>query len=158
VRALPAGDEMAYEFKTLRRVEFADTDVAGIVHFANYFRFLEAAEHEFFRSLGIRLHGASDGRMFGWARVHASCDYLRPARYPDLLEIHLVVREKTRSALRYDGTIHVVEDENSDQETPGKIAQGKLEVVYVEQTAGEPRMRAVDMPEAVSRLVEAAPS
>ena len=32
---------MAYEFKTLRRVEFVDTDVAGIVHFANYFRFLE---------------------------------------------------------------------------------------------------------------------
>ena len=148
---------MAYEFKTQRRVEFADTDVASIVHFANYFRFLEAAEHEFFRSLGIRLHGVNDGHMFGWARVHASCDFFRPARYPDLLEIHLVVREKTRNALRYEGTIHVVEDENSDEETPRKVAQGKLEVVYVEKSEGASRMRAVDMPEAISQLVESAP-
>ena len=78
---------MAHEFKTKRRVEFADTDVAGVVHFSNYFRYLEVAEHEFFRSLGIRLHGEDEGGMFGWARVHASCDYLRPARYADMLEM-----------------------------------------------------------------------
>ena len=153
---------MAFEFKTQRRVEFVDTDVAGIVHFSNYFRFLEAAEHEFFRSLGLRLHGESEGRMYGWARVHASCDYFRPAHYLDLLEIRLTVRGKTQNALRYDGLISVIEDGRLEEdsrvlESPRRIAEGKLEVVYVERAAGESRMRAVDMPEAVAAGIELAP-
>ena len=44
---------MAYEFKATRRVEFSDTDMAGIVHYANFFRFMETAEHGFYRSLGF---------------------------------------------------------------------------------------------------------
>ena len=44
---------MAYEFKAIRRVEFAETDMAGIVHYSNFFRYMETAEHGFFRSLGL---------------------------------------------------------------------------------------------------------
>ena len=44
---------MPYEFKAVRRVEFSDTDMAGIVHFANFFRYMETAEHGFYRSLGF---------------------------------------------------------------------------------------------------------
>ena len=47
---------MASEFRTRRFVEFADTDMAGMVHFAHYFRYMESAEHEFFRSQGFTLH------------------------------------------------------------------------------------------------------
>jgi acyl-CoA thioester hydrolase len=43
---------MAFEYKVRRRVEFSETDMAGIVHYSNFFRYMEAAEHEFFRSLG----------------------------------------------------------------------------------------------------------
>ena len=46
---------MPYEFKLTRRVEFAETDMAGIVHFANFFRMMEAAEHAFFRSVGFSI-------------------------------------------------------------------------------------------------------
>ena len=46
---------MAYEFKAIRRVEFADTDMAGIMHYSNFFRFMETAEHAFFRSLGLSI-------------------------------------------------------------------------------------------------------
>jgi len=46
---------MAYEFKAVRRVEFSDTDTAGIMHYSNYFRFMETAEHGFFRSLGLSI-------------------------------------------------------------------------------------------------------
>ena len=56
---------MAYEFKVRRRVEFSETDMAGIVHYSNFFRYMEAAEHAFFRSLGLSIHkqpgGAWDG-------------------------------------------------------------------------------------------------
>ena len=39
-------------FTTTRRVEFGDTDMAGIMHFANFFRFMERTEHAFLRTLG----------------------------------------------------------------------------------------------------------
>ena len=44
---------MTEPFRTTRRIEFADTDMAGIVHFANFFRFMEAAEVEFLRARGV---------------------------------------------------------------------------------------------------------
>ena len=44
---------MSCEIKVVRRVEFCDTDMAGIVHYSNFFRYMEVAEHEFFRSLGF---------------------------------------------------------------------------------------------------------
>ena len=40
-------------FKTKRRVEFADTDLAGIVHFAMFFKYMEEAEHQFWRSVDL---------------------------------------------------------------------------------------------------------
>ena len=44
---------MPYEQRIRRRVEFSETDMAGIVHYSNFFRYMEAAEHEFFRALGF---------------------------------------------------------------------------------------------------------
>ena len=72
---MPAG------FRTTRIVEFGDTDMAGIVHFANFFRFMEAAEHAFLRSLGLSVVMEIDGGNYGLPRASAACDYLRPARF-----------------------------------------------------------------------------
>ena len=52
---------MPYEFKAVRRVEFSETDMAGIVHFSNFFRMMEATEHAFFRSLGFTIQGHENG-------------------------------------------------------------------------------------------------
>ena len=69
---------MTFEFTTKRRIHFAETDLAGIVHFSNYFRYMEVAEHEFLRSLGISVHAEIDGRLVGWPRVRAECSYRAP--------------------------------------------------------------------------------
>ncbi|MHC4993297.1 MAG: acyl-CoA thioesterase, partial [Planctomycetota bacterium] len=53
---------MPHDFKLLRTVEFFETDMAGIVHFSNYFRYMEATEHAFFRSFGATVHEQSEGR------------------------------------------------------------------------------------------------
>ena len=91
---------MAHTFVTRRRVEFFETDLAGIVHFANYYRYMEMAEHEFFRSLGLQIHGAlADGTVFGWPRVSASCSFHAPARYDDELEVRLTVLRRTARSL-----------------------------------------------------------
>lgn len=79
-------------FITQRRVEFANTDMAGIVHFANFYRWMEEAEHEYFRSLGLSImEKQADGTYIGWPRVSASCHFESPAYHEDILEIHFSV-------------------------------------------------------------------
>ncbi|MFN0115672.1 MAG: tol-pal system-associated acyl-CoA thioesterase [Paracoccaceae bacterium] len=71
----------------LLRVYYEDTDLAGIVYYANYLRFIERARTEWVRSLGVdqgRLK-AEAGIVFAVRRVEA--DYLGPARFDDLVEV-----------------------------------------------------------------------
>src|SRR5436190_17664650 len=92
---------MAYEFKVTRRVEFSETDMVGIVHYSNFFRYMEVAEHAFFRSLGISVVTRQVDPPVGWPRVHAECDYQQPLRFEDEFEIHMLVAEKRSKSLKY---------------------------------------------------------
>ena len=56
---------MAYEFTAYRKVEFSDTDMAGLVHFSNYFRYMEIAERDFFQSLGVSLIQSIPNELVG---------------------------------------------------------------------------------------------
>jgi YbgC/YbaW family acyl-CoA thioester hydrolase len=143
---------MPSRFTLERRIEFSDTDMAGIVHFANFFRFMESAEHAFFRSLGFQLHEQADGRVRGFARVHADCDYLRPLHYPDLVRIELAVREKTDSALAY--AFAFFDGRNGEE----PAARGSLKVVHVSRAMGEGRLRAAPMPKEVFERITVAES
>ena len=73
---------MAYEFKKMRRVEFADTDMAGILHFANYVRYVEEAEHDFVRSLGASVYpqGEEGDHPVVFPRLSLRFEYFRPVR------------------------------------------------------------------------------
>lgn len=94
-------------FTTQRRVEFAETDMAGIVHFANFFVYFEQAEHELFRSLGLAIMDHQpDGSTISWPRVSASCSYDAPARYEDVIEIRLDDLKLGRSSLTMQWSIH----------------------------------------------------
>ncbi len=90
-----------FHFRYRRLVEFADTDLAGIMHFANFFRFVESAEHAFFRSLGFRVHTSDATGHQGWPRVDVSCKFFRPARFEQTLEVALRIDEIRTSSLRY---------------------------------------------------------
>src|SRR5512137_1581948 len=93
---------MAYEYKVRRRVEFSETDMAGIVHYSNFFRYMEAAEHAFFRSLGFSVVMRQVDPPVGWPRVHASCDYKAPLHFEDEVEVHMLVAEKKAKSLTYE--------------------------------------------------------
>lgn len=69
------------------RVYYEDTDLAGIVYYANYLKFIERGRTEWVRSLGIDqgLLRAEAGIVFAVRRVVA--DYRRPAVFDDLLEV-----------------------------------------------------------------------
>jgi YbgC/YbaW family acyl-CoA thioester hydrolase len=75
-----------------RRVEFSETDMAGIVHFANFYKWMEETEHDFFRSLGLSImKRREDGQYIGWPRVSANCTFEKPASYPDEIDVKIEV-------------------------------------------------------------------
>ncbi len=82
---------MSYEFRL--RVYYEDTDLAGIVYYANYLKFIERARTEFVRSMGVDQTAlkADEGIVFAVRRVEA--DYLSPARFDD----ELLVRTTTKA-------------------------------------------------------------
>ena len=74
-------------FITTRRVEFSDTDAAGIAHFVAFFRWMEQAEHELLRSVGLSVVTHDADGVMSWPRVNAKCDFRDAARFEDLLQI-----------------------------------------------------------------------
>lgn len=138
---------MAHEFTMTRRVEFAETDMAGIMHFSNYFRFMEAAEHAFFRSLGLTVHRSDDSGMEGWARVHASCDYKAPLRYQDEVEVRVLVAEKQGKSITYLGEF---------RREGAVVARGRWTVVCVRK-GGDGQLRSAPMPTDVDQRIDVAP-
>ena len=92
---------MASQHRTRRTVEFADTDMAGIVHFSRFFAFMEATEHDFLRSLGLSVTLEWEGKQLGFPRLTADCEYLSPARFEDELEIELTVERRSEKSIAY---------------------------------------------------------
>ena len=91
-----------HEYRTTRRIEFSDTDLARIVHFARFFIFMETAEDEFLHQLGASFTMDDQGRSIGWPKVSVACDYRSPARYGDTLDIHLSVKKISRRTITYE--------------------------------------------------------
>ena len=136
----------AHEFTITRRVEFSETDMAGIVHFSNFCRYMEHAEHAFFRSLDRSIVDRDLG--VGWPRVHMSCDFKKPLRFEDEVEIQLLVSAKTSKSISYQFRFRVAGAE---------AACGALTVVCVRRNeAGE--MKAASIPPEIADLIEVAPA
>ena len=94
---------MAVPFRAERRVEFRDTDAAGLVHFTAFFHWMESAEHALWRELGVELVDRDpDGTLTSWPRVSASCDYRRAVRFGDVLVVLVRVARVGRSSVTFD--------------------------------------------------------
>ena len=83
---------MNYEHTSTRRIEFSETDMAGLVHFSNFFKYMETAERDFFEAAGVNLIASSPGELVGWPRVRAECKFSAPLRFGDTIKIHLAVK------------------------------------------------------------------
>ena len=92
---------MSAPFHTSRLVEFSDTDMAGIMHFSAYFRFMEAAEHAFLRNLGLSVYTEADGGAITFPRVAASCDYAAPIHWEDNVDIEVTVERMGAKSITY---------------------------------------------------------
>ena len=145
---------MASEFKTRRTVEFADTDAARIMHFSNYFRYMEVAEHRFFRSLGLSVHvDEPGGETMGFARGQAECTYRKALRYGDEVELHVVVRAILDKSITYEVVFSLV-DGSDGVEQFEEVARGRMSVVCVSPTGDG--LRAISIPDAIKASLEVA--
>ena len=136
---------MPTPFTITRRVEFGDTDMAGIVHFANFFRFMESAETAFLRSLGLSVSWRDDAKKLGFPRVSAACDFLAPARFEDELTIAVTVERV--------GTKSVTYRHDFTNQRGQAVAVGRITAVFVRHDAD--RIESAEIPPEIrSKLLE----
>jgi len=132
------------EIRLKRRVQFYETDAAGIVHFSWFFRYMEEAEHALWREAGLSIHPG--GSEIGWPRVATSFEFKRPLRFEDEFDVHLRIAEITRRTMRY--ACRIAQGEAT-------IATGELTVACVRRVAGEP-MKSVEIPPEVAARFQVA--
>lgn len=88
-------------FRIRRRVEFRDTDAAGIMHFSTFFPYMEQAEHEMLRSVGLSVLEHDEEGKLSWPRVSATCDYRRPLRFEDQFDIEVRLERLGEKSVTY---------------------------------------------------------
>ena len=130
-------------FRYPRRVQFAETDQAGIVHFSWMFRYMEEAEHALWRAAGLSV--AAPGSDIGWPRVAAAFDFRSPLRFEDEFEVIVRLADVRARSLRYEHSI--VRGETL-------IGTGTMTSVAVRHTPSG--MQAIDIPADVARALAGA--
>ncbi|MBI5282848.1 MAG: acyl-CoA thioesterase [Candidatus Solibacter usitatus] len=100
------------------RIRFVDTDASGRIHYSALFRHLEAAEDEFFRSIGFAYaqRGAAD---LTYPRVHVEADYLSALRYDDPVYITVAAAKVGTSSYTLEFNVYL--EETSDVAASGLI-------------------------------------
>lgn len=118
-----------------RRVEFHETDRAGMVHYSNYFRYADTAVGEFFRVLALpgpltNYWGGTRDEEYDWPYASASCDFKKPLQFDDLLDVHIWVQRIGNKSLTFGIAFQVAGAE---------VARGQLVVVCSKGVQGTPR-------------------
>jgi acyl-CoA thioester hydrolase len=132
---------------TRRRVEFSDTDMEGIIHFSRFFIYMETAEHQFMNALGSSIAARIDGRRLGWPRTAVGCEFLRPVRFEDEVEIRLIVLRKGARSLTY----------GCEFRHQGElVARGQSTSVCCEMDGGH-QLRSIDIPAVLADRIAEVP-
>lgn len=112
---------MTNEFSIIRRVEFSETDLAGIMHFTNFYKWMEICEHEFLRSLGLSVDMEDENGRFGWPRVKTSCRFKRPLRFEEEVEVKLIITEIRDRSIAYAFQFWKEENEERVKAAVGEV-------------------------------------
>lgn len=129
---------MSKVFSITRKIQFAETDLAGVLHFSNYFRFMEEVEHAFWRSLGLSVYSPDGHDQISWPRVAVTCEYFSPLHFEDDVELNLEISDIKRKSMAY-----VVEFVRGGKKT----ALGKITAVCCMTSPG--RFEAISIPDAL---------
>ncbi len=128
---------MPARFRYPRRVQFHETDMAGIVHFSAYFKYMEEAEHALWRSVGMSISPVD--AQVGFPRVSATCDFKAPLKFEDECEVDIEVQAIGRRSITYACILR-----RGDL----VVATGRMTSVCVVRDA-DAVVRSTDLPEAI---------
>jgi len=128
-------------FKCSFRVHWVDTDTAGVMHYSNFFRYFEACEEEFYRSLSLPLTEIRDRLGVLLLRVEAHCQYKAACKFDELIDVTLKIREVQEKTITYDFQIF--------RQSDGKLAAEG----FVKCIAVSTEWKAVPLPVEVARTV-----
>lgn len=121
---------MTIKFETTRRVEFCETDMAGIVHFSCFALWMEQAEHEFLRSVGLSVvDHQPDGSKISWPRLACACEFHSPVRFEDEVTVRLELTRVGEKSLTYEAGFFAHETQ---------VATGVMKTVCCRVIPGEP--------------------
>jgi len=123
------------EYMLQRRVEFHETDRVGMVHFSNYFRYMDTAMGEFFRALKLpgpltRYWGGTKDEELDWPYVSATCDFKEPLQFDDVVEIRIWVKKIGTKSLTFG---------ISFKKEGVEVAAGRMVVVCSKGIQGHPQ-------------------
>jgi 4-hydroxybenzoyl-CoA thioesterase/acyl-CoA thioester hydrolase len=127
---------MSDPFTVERRVEFCETDAAGIAHFSVFFTYMEQAEHAFWRHLGLSVVLKDEGGTISWPRVSASCDYQGTVKFEDVLQIVVRIERLGARSVTYNFSF---------KRDGSEIANGKVTAVCCRIEPHQPP-RSVEIP------------
>ena len=135
-----------------KRVEFHETDRAGMIHFSNYFKYMDTAVAEFFRALGLpgpltRYWGGTQDDELDWPYASVSCDFKKPAHFDDLLQIHIWVKRIGNKSLTFGFSFRKESEE---------LAVGQAIVVCSRGVQGQPRT--LEIPQEIRERLIVTPS
>ena len=116
-------------FVATRRVEFRDTDAAGIAHFSRFFTLMEEAEHELLRQLGMSVMEHDAQGKISWPRVSAHCDFRGSVRFEDEIQIEVRIARVGDKSVTY--AFRFLHDARP-------IAEGNLVAVCCRLLPGQP--------------------
>lgn len=129
------------------RVYYEDTDTAGVVYYANYLKFMERARTEWLRSLGFEQDRMmrDPGVVFAVRRVQV--DYLKPARFNELVDVTAALGELGRASLAFAQEIRRAGDAG-----PEVISRGEITVACLDAGTLRPRRIPDSLYEAIERV------
>jgi acyl-CoA thioester hydrolase len=121
-----------------RRVQFYETDAAGIVHFSWFFRYMEEAEHALWREAGLSIH--PEGSAIGWPRVAAACEFHRALQFEQEFDVTIRITDLTRRTISY--ACEMTQDGR-------KIASGTLKIACVSRDPAG-KMKSMEIPREIA--------
>jgi acyl-CoA thioester hydrolase len=127
------------------RVRYVDTDTSGRIHYTALFRYFEAAEQEFLRTIRLAYSG-DPGTEIGWPRVHAECDVSGPLVFDDEIGVEVSVSRVGNSSMEL--AFRILKE-------GGEHAHGRVVIVCMDRRTQRSRPLPVEFAEGLRSRIEA---
>jgi acyl-CoA thioester hydrolase len=119
-------------------VRYGDTDAMGVVYYANYLAYFEAARVEYIREIGCSYRAMEESGVVA-AVTEAHCKYLSPARFDDLLTIYIRIERMRKASMTF--TYEVWREEDQQVIAEGSTSHACLDRQTLRPTSLPPEFR-----------------